>query len=189
MQTNKFNLNVFLILLSFCSALILSACEEDDEGSSGGENMICAAAPVCAAGLIEVDSCEEGDESCQAETLCEQTIYCKEGEHRDHEDGDHEDGDHEDGDHEDDDHEDGDHEDDDHEDGDHEDDDHEDGDHEDDDHEDGDHEDGDHEDEVDCQAAPVCGPDQTEVEACEEGDESCEEVTICGQTIFCTSAE
>ena len=171
MQTNKFNLNVFLILLSFCSALILSACEEDDEGSSGGENMICTAAPACLAGQIEVDSCEEGDESCQAETLCEQTIYCKEGEHRDHEDDDH---DHEDGDHEDGDHEDGDHED---------------GDHEDDDHEDGDHEDGDHEDDVTCQAAPVCGPDQMEVEACEEGDESCEEVTMCEQTIYCTSAE
>ena len=141
MQTKQFNLNVFLILLGFCSALILSACEEDDEGSSGGEDITCQAAPACGSDQVEVDSCEEGDESCQAVTMCEQTIYCREGEHRDHEDEDH------------------------------------------------DHEDDDQEDDVTCQAAPACGPDQMEVEACEEGDEACEEVTLCEQTIYCTSAE
>ena len=79
MQTKKSNLNVFLILLGFCSALILSACEEDNEGSSGGEDITCQAAPACGSDQVEVDSCEEGDESCQAVTMCEQTIYCTGG--------------------------------------------------------------------------------------------------------------
>ena len=118
--------------------------------------MTCAAAPSCGAEQVEVEACEESDESCQEVTLCEQTIYCsEEHDHEDHDhDGDHEDGDHEDGDHDDHDH------------------------------------DGDHEDEeVQCTAAPTCGPEQVEVEACAADDESCQEVSICEQTIFCTDAE
>jgi hypothetical protein len=40
-----------------------------------------------------------------------------------------------------------------------------------------------------CLATPICGPDQQQVDSCEEGDDSCEEVTICGSTIYCEEAE
>ncbi|RDV37422.1 hypothetical protein DV096_12985 [Bradymonadaceae bacterium TMQ3] len=36
-----------------------------------------------------------------------------------------------------------------------------------------------------CEAYPACNADQTEVESCEEGDESCHENTLCGSTIYC----
>lgn len=36
-----------------------------------------------------------------------------------------------------------------------------------------------------CDAYPACNADQTEVESCEEGDESCHESTLCGSTIYC----
>ena len=42
--------------------------------------------------------------------------------------------------------------------------------------------------EMTCQAAPVCGPDQVEVESCDEGDDSCQEVMICEQSIFCADS-
>ncbi|TXD34743.1 hypothetical protein FRC98_18090 [Lujinxingia vulgaris] len=36
-----------------------------------------------------------------------------------------------------------------------------------------------------CEAYPACNADQTEVESCDEGDESCHENTLCGSTIYC----
>lgn len=39
--------------------------------------------------------------------------------------------------------------------------------------------------EMTCAAAPMCGENQREVDACEEGDTSCQAVTLCEVTIFC----
>ena len=145
-EANQKNLsfyNIFFILISICCAMILVACEGEEEGSedNNSEDVTCQAAPACGDEQVEVEACEEGDESCQEVTMCEQTIYCTE----DDDDHDEDDDDHE--------------------------------------------EDELPGDDVSCLAAPACGEGQVEVEACEEGDESCEEVTLCATTIYCTSAE
>jgi hypothetical protein len=41
---------------------------------------------------------------------------------------------------------------------------------------------------VDCQAIPTCENGEEQVDACEEGDDTCREVTVCGSTIFCKEA-
>ena len=38
---------------------------------------------------------------------------------------------------------------------------------------------------VNCLAMPTCGPGQVEVEQCDESLESCDEVSMCGVTLFC----
>ena len=41
-----------------------------------------------------------------------------------------------------------------------------------------------------CLAAPMCGPNQEEVDSCpEEGDLPCQEVTNCDQTIYCVESD
>ena len=40
-----------------------------------------------------------------------------------------------------------------------------------------------------CIAIPECGPEQREVDSCEGQDDSCQEVAMCGQTIFCVDGD
>lgn len=40
-----------------------------------------------------------------------------------------------------------------------------------------------------CLSVPVCTENEQEVESCEEGDESCNEITLCGSSIFCKAVE
>ena len=84
MQINKANqkklsfYNIFSILISICCAMILVACEGEEEGSGddNSEDVTCQAAPACGDEQVEVEACEEGDESCEEVTLCATTIYC-----------------------------------------------------------------------------------------------------------------
>ena len=62
------------------SLLTLFGCEvdqEEDQGDEAGSPISCAAAPTCGPEQREVERCDESDSSCEAVSLCDQTIYCE----------------------------------------------------------------------------------------------------------------
>ena len=161
-----------LALLNLICVAHLFACTPEDDIDPPQEDQ-CLAAPICGSNQSEVNQCDETVESCNEVSICGQTIYCADDEDDDgvscraaptcgsdevEVDACDED--------------------------------------DDDCYENTicdqsvfcrtntDAEDGE-DDELVCQAIPTCGPDQEEVEACQEGDESCQAVTICETTIFC----
>lgn len=71
------------LLLTFgvtSSLLALFGCEvdqEEDQGDEAGAPISCAAAPTCGPDQREVERCDESYSSCEAVSLCDQTVYCE----------------------------------------------------------------------------------------------------------------
>ena len=187
MNVNKMNtkvkLNPTVCLLSLICALNFYACTPEDDPTEPDVN--CLAMPSCGPGQTEVEQCDESTDSCDEVSMCGVTLFCADDANEGLPDGavcfaepncamdeveveTCDEGD------------------------------------EDcyentvcettiyctvdasEDEDDG--EDTDEEVEVTCRAVPSCGPDQVMVESCDEADDSCQEVSICEQTIFCTDS-